>query len=129
PPSAIIFCNTKQRVAYITAVLRRFGYDVDQLTADLSQRERERVLERVRKKNLRFLVATDVAARGIDISHLTHVFLAEFPDDPESYIHRAGRTGRAGASGVCISLVSYQELAELHRVSSRFGIEMEKREI
>lgn len=129
PPSAIIFCNTKQRVSYITAVLQRFGYDVDQLTADLSQRERERVLERVRKKNLRFLVATDVAARGIDISHLTHVFLAEFPDDPESYIHRAGRTGRAGASGVCISLVSYQELAELHRVSSRFGIEMEKREI
>jgi ATP-dependent RNA helicase DeaD len=129
PPAAIIFCNTKQRVAYITAVLQRFGYDADQLTADLSQRDRERVLDRVRKKNLRFLVATDVAARGIDISHLTHVFLYEFPDDLESYIHRAGRTGRAGASGVCISLVSYQELAELHLVSKRFGIEMEKREI
>lgn len=129
PPSAIIFCNTKHRVAYISAVLQRFGYDADELTADLSQKDRERVLERVRKKNLRFLVATDVAARGIDISHLTHVFLAEFPDDLESYIHRAGRTGRAGASGVCISLVSYQELAELHRVSSRFGIEFEKREI
>lgn len=129
PPSAIIFCNTKQRVAYVTAVLRRFGYDADQLTADLSQRDRERVLDRVREKNLRFLVATDVAARGIDISHLTHVILYEFPDDIESYIHRAGRTGRAGASGVCISLVSYQELAELHRVSSRYGITMDKREI
>ncbi len=129
PPAAIIFCNTKQRVAYITAVLQRLGYDADQLTADLSQRDRERVLDRVRKKNLRFLVATDVAARGIDISHLTHVFLYEFPDDLESYIHRAGRTGRAGAAGIAISLVSYQELAELHRVSKRFSIEMEKREI
>lgn len=129
PPAAIIFCNTKQRVAYVTAVLQRFGFDADQLTADLSQKERERVLERVRRKNLRFLVATDVAARGIDISHLTHVFLFEFPDDTESYIHRAGRTGRAGAAGVCISLVSYQELAELHLVSKRYGIEMEKREI
>jgi len=129
PQAAIIFCNTKQRVAYITAVLKRFGYDADQLTADLSQKERERVLERVRNKSLKFLIATDVAARGIDISHLTHVFLYEFPDDLESYIHRAGRTGRAGASGIAISLVSYQELAELHRVSSRFGIDMEKREI
>lgn len=129
PASGIIFCNTKQRVAYITAVLQRLGHDADQLTADLSQKDRERVLERVRQKNLRFLVATDVAARGLDISHLTHVFLYEFPDDLESYIHRAGRTGRAGASGTAISLVSYQELAELLRVSKRYDIEMEKREI
>jgi ATP-dependent RNA helicase DeaD len=129
PPAAIIFCNTKQRVAYVSAVLQRFGYDADQLTADLSQKDRERVLTRVRNKSLRFLVATDVAARGIDISHLTHVFLYEFPDDLESYIHRAGRTGRAGAAGVCVSLVSYQELAELHLVQKRFGIQMEKREI
>lgn len=129
PPAAIIFCNTKQRVAYVTAVLQRMGYDADQLTADLNQRDRERVLTRVRNKSLRFLVATDVAARGIDISHLTHVFMYEFPDDLESYIHRAGRTGRAGAAGVSISLVSYQELAELHLVQNRFHIEMEKREI
>lgn len=129
PPAAIIFCNTKQRCAYVTAVLQRFGYDADQLTADLNQRDRERVLTRVRNKTLRFLVATDVAARGIDISHLTHVFLYEFPDDLESYIHRAGRTGRAGAAGVAISLVSYQELAELHLVQKRYGIVMEKREI
>lgn len=129
PPAGIIFCNTKQRVAYVSAVLQRFGYDADQLTADLSQRDRERVLARVRNKSLRFLVATDVAARGIDISHLTHVFVYEFSDDLESYIHRAGRTGRAGAAGVCISLVSYQELAELHLAQKRFNIPMEKREI
>lgn len=129
PAAAIIFCNTKQRVAYVAAVLQRMGYDADQLTADLTQRDRERVLTRVRNKSLRFLVATDVAARGIDISHLTHVFMYEFPDDLESYIHRAGRTGRAGAAGVSISLVSYQELAELHLVQNRFSIQMEKREI
>ncbi len=129
PGSAIIFCNTKHRVAYVTSILQRLGYDADQLTADLSQKDRERVLERIRQKNLRFLVATDVAARGLDISHLTHVLLYEFPDDLESYVHRAGRTGRAGASGTAISLVSFQELAELHRVSKRFEIEMEKKEI
>jgi ATP-dependent RNA helicase DeaD len=129
PPNAIIFCNTKQRVNYVATVLQRFGYDADQLSADLSQKARERVLERIRAGNLRFLVATDVAARGIDIAHLGHVVLYEFPEDQESYIHRAGRTGRAGASGVCISLVSFTEIGELERVAKRYGIEMERREV
>ncbi|MGI8908609.1 MAG: DEAD/DEAH box helicase [Candidatus Sumerlaeaceae bacterium] len=129
PASAIIFCNTKQRVNYVATVLQRFGYDADQLSADLSQKAREKVLDSVRAGNLRFLVATDVAARGIDIAHLSHVVLYEFPEDQESYIHRAGRTGRAGASGVCISLVSFTEIGELERVAKRYGIEMEKREV
>ena len=72
-PSAIIFCNTKDRVHYVSVVLQRFGYDADELSADLSQAERERVLDRVRKGTLRFLVATDVAARGLDIPLLSHV--------------------------------------------------------
>jgi ATP-dependent RNA helicase DeaD len=127
PTSAIIFCNTKDKVNYVSTVLQRFGYDADQLTADLTQNARERVLERVRKNNLRFLVATDVASRGIDIVNLSHVFLYEFPEDIESYIHRAGRTGRAGAAGVAISLVSLQETADLTRVSRNFKIDMEKR--
>lgn len=129
PPAAMIFCNTKQKVNYITTILQRFGFDADQLTSDLSQRDREKVLDRIRSQKLRFLVATDVAARGIDISHLTHVFLYEIPEDPESYIHRAGRTGRAGASGICITLASYVELPELQRVAARYTITMERREL
>ena len=97
PASAIIFCNTKQRVHYLSIVLQRFGYDADELTADLTQKHREKVLERVRRGTLRFLVATDVAARGLDIPELSHVIQYEPPEDHEGYIHRAGRTGRAGA--------------------------------
>lgn len=122
PASAIIFCNTKARVEYVTTVLQRFGYDADQLTADLAQTARERVLSRVRQKNLRFLVATDLAARGIDISDLSHVIIYEFPEDPESYIHRAGRTARAGATGTAISLVTMQERADLQRLLRQYGI-------
>ena len=96
PLSAIIFCNTKVHVEYVATVLQRFGYDADYLTSDLSQSARERVLNRVRRGNLRFLIATDIAARGIDLPELSHVIQYEPPDDPEAYIHRAGRTGRAG---------------------------------
>lgn len=127
PPSAIIFCNTKDRVNYVATVLQRFGYDADQLTSELSQKARERVLERLRKGNLRFLVATDLAARGIDISGLSHVFVYEFPEDPESYVHRAGRTARAGAEGIAISIVSMLELPSLERAARLYKIQMEQR--
>ncbi|HRX04878.1 MAG TPA: C-terminal helicase domain-containing protein, partial [Anaerolineae bacterium] len=129
PASAIIFCNTKVRVSYVAAVLQRFGYDADELSSDLSQKDRERVLERVRKGTLRFLVATDVAARGLDIPDLSHVIQYEPPDDLEAYIHRAGRTGRAGATGVAISLVNPGERAALKRISKRYSIEMEELEL
>ncbi|MCB0113082.1 MAG: DEAD/DEAH box helicase, partial [Caldilineaceae bacterium] len=86
PASAIIFCNTKVNVHFVTVVLQRFGYDADELSADLAQAERERVLERVRQGKLRFLVATDIAARGLDIPDLSHVFQYEPPEDPEAYI-------------------------------------------
>jgi ATP-dependent RNA helicase DeaD len=127
PPSALIFCNTKARVDYVTAVLQRFGYDADELTSDLSQGARERVMGRVRQGKLRFLVATDVAARGIDLPELTHVFQYEPPEDPEAYIHRAGRTGRAGGSGTAIALVSPVEQAGLLRIGKRFGIPFQER--
>ncbi|MCB0202534.1 MAG: DEAD/DEAH box helicase [Anaerolineae bacterium] len=129
PASAIIFCNTKVRVSYVTAVLQRFGYDADELSSDLSQKDRERVLGRVRKGTLRFLVATDVAARGLDIPELSHVIQYEPPDDVEAYIHRAGRTGRAGATGVAISLVNPGERFALNRIAKRYSIDMEEREI
>jgi len=127
PSSSIIFCNTKVKVHYVTVVLQRFGYDADELSADLSQKDRERVLERVRQGKLRFLVATDVAARGLDIPDLSHVIQYEPPEDPEGYIHRAGRTGRAGAAGTAISLVSDLEKMDLDRIAKRFGIDLQER--
>jgi ATP-dependent RNA helicase DeaD len=127
PPSALIFCNTKVRVNYVAAVLQRFGYDADALSSELSQQARERIMGRVRKGELRFLVATDVAARGIDLPELSHVVIYEPPEDPELYIHRAGRTGRAGAGGVAISLVDVLEKMELERIAKRYGIDMVER--
>lgn len=129
PASAIIFCNTKMRVNYVTVVLQRFGYDADQLTADLSQSERERVLERVRRGTLRFLVATDVAARGLDIPSLSHIIMYEPPEETEAYIHRAGRTGRAGASGTAISLVNKGERFALEKIAKEYDIAMQERPI
>jgi ATP-dependent RNA helicase DeaD len=128
PGNAIIFCNTKVNVHFVAVVLQRFGYDADELSADLPQNDRERVLERVRKGTLRFLVATDVAARGIDIPELSHVIQYELPEDPESYVHRAGRTGRAGAAGVAITFVNgITEKLALDRIAKRFGVEFEER--
>ena len=127
PASAIIFCNTKAKVHYVSVVLQRFGYDADELSADLSQTDREQVLARVRQGKLRFLVATDVAARGLDIPDLSHVILYEPPEDLEGYIHRAGRTGRAGAAGVAISLVSGVEKFDLDRIAKRYEIDLQER--
>ncbi len=127
PASALIFCNTKARVHYVSVVLQRFGYDADELSADLSQADRERVLERVRRGTLRFLVATDVAARGLDIPDLSHVIQYEPPEDLEGYIHRAGRTGRAGAAGVAISLVTAVEKLDLDRIAQRYSIDLQER--
>ena len=124
PPSALIFCNTRARVHYVTAVLQRFGYDADELSSDLSQKAREKIMARVRQGALRFLVATDVAARGIDLPDLSHVIIYEPPEDAELYIHRAGRTGRAGGAGVAISLVDVIEQMTLDRIAKRYGIEM-----
>jgi ATP-dependent RNA helicase DeaD len=126
PPSALIFCNTKMRVDYVTVVLQRFGYDADKLSSDLPQAAREKVLERVRQGSLRFLVATDVAARGIDLPELSHVFQFEPPEDPEAYIHRAGRTGRAGGSGTAVTLVNPTEAPGLLRIARRFAIDLQE---
>ncbi len=129
PTSAIIFCNTKARVHYVNVVLQRFGYDADELSSDLAQGQREKVLERVRRGTLRFLVATDVAARGLDVPELSHVVQYEPPEDPESYVHRAGRTGRAGASGTAISLVSSGERFAIERIAKTYSIDMQARPI
>jgi len=124
PASAIIFCNTKADVHFVSTVLRRFGYDVGEISADLTQAAREEVLEKLRLNKLKFLVATDVAARGIDIHELSHVFQYQPPQDHEAYVHRTGRTGRAGAAGVAISLVSGMEEIELEQIAKKFSIPM-----
>jgi ATP-dependent RNA helicase DeaD len=126
PTSALIFCNTRARVHYVATVLQRFGYDADELSSDLSQKQREKIMARVRQGKLRFLVATDVAARGIDLPELSHVIIFEPPENPELYIHRAGRVGRAGGGGVAISLVDVLEQMELDRIAKRYSIEMEE---
>ena len=128
PTSALIFCNTKANVQYVSAVLQRFGYDADELSSDLSQAAREKVMDRVRRGKLRFLVATDVAARGIDILDLSHVIQYEPPKDPEAYIHRVGRTGRAGATGEGMTLVAGLERIELLNIGKRFNIDFHERE-
>ncbi len=124
PDSAIIFCNTKQDVEYLATVLGNYGYDVDLLSGDLDQKEREAAMGRIRRGETRFLVATDVAARGIDISDLSHVFQYDVPKDPDSYVHRAGRTARAGNTGVVITLVAnMSERSDLKKISRRYSVD------
>jgi ATP-dependent RNA helicase DeaD len=106
PDSAIIFCNTRDDVRFLAGFLRRNGLDADMIQGDMTQGSREQVMNRIKSGELRFLVATDVAARGIDISDLSHVITYTMPDTPEVYLHRTGRTGRAGKTGTAISLVS-----------------------
>ncbi len=116
PESAIIFCNTKDDVRYVTAFLQRRGFDADQISGDLNQAARERAMGLIKAGELRFLVATDVAARGIDISDLSHVIGYATPDSPEVYLHRTGRTGRAGKAGIALSLVSALDIGNFRHM-------------
>jgi ATP-dependent RNA helicase DeaD len=122
PESAIVFCNTKAETERVAQALRSAGFDADWLNGDLPQSEREKVMAATREGKLRFLVATDVAARGIDISHLTHVINYELPEAAEQYVHRTGRTGRAGRTGTAISLVSPREIGTLYYIRLQYKI-------
>jgi ATP-dependent RNA helicase DeaD len=122
PDNSIIFANTRDDTALVTAVLNRNGYDADLLNGDLPQKERERVMAKVKAGEVRFMVATDIAARGIDISDLSHVINYSLPEDPAVYLHRVGRTGRIGKTGTAISLVGGRELSTLTALEKRYGI-------
>ena len=111
----------------VAKFLTKQGLDAEPLSSDLSQADRERVMGRMKAKSLRFLCATDVAARGIDISNLSHVINYSVPESPEVYVHRTGRTGRAGKKGTALSLVGPRELGNFRFVRLTFGIKPEER--
>jgi ATP-dependent RNA helicase DeaD len=129
PEDAIIFCNTREDTHFIASYLRRQGFDAEEISGDLPQSEREIVMGKIKRKELRFLVATDVAARGIDISELSHVINYSIPEYHEVYIHRTGRTGRAGRSGTAISLVAPQELGNFVMIRKIYKLETTEREL
>jgi ATP-dependent RNA helicase DeaD len=129
PDSAIIFCNLRTDTELIANVLNRNGLDAEMLNGDLPQKERERVMAKVKRGELRFMVATDIAARGIDISDLSHVINYSLPEDPGTYLHRVGRTGRMSKKGTAISLVSGAELNTLGVLEKKYGIQFEVRKL
>jgi ATP-dependent RNA helicase DeaD len=118
PASTLIFVRTRAGTAELSNELSRRGFPAEALNGDLSQEARERTLLRFRQNRLKVLVATDVAARGLDIDDISHVFNYDLPDDPEIYIHRIGRTGRAGKTGIAISLVTPAEKRLLRQIES-----------
>jgi ATP-dependent RNA helicase DeaD len=122
PESAIIFCNTKAETETVARHLSSYGFNADWLNGDLPQRDREQIMKATREGKLRYMVATDVAARGIDISHLTHVINYGFPESAEQYVHRTGRTGRAGRTGTAISVLGPSNLGALYYLRLTFKI-------
>ena len=127
PERALIFCNTREETGRVAEHLRRQGLDAEAISSDLSQSERENVMTRMRAGSIRFLVATDVAARGIDIENLPCVINYTFPESPEAYIHRTGRTGRAGRSGHAVSLIGPTEVGSFYYLKLLYKIRPDER--
>ncbi|HIQ47172.1 MAG TPA: DEAD/DEAH box helicase [Sulfurovum sp.] len=120
----IIFCRMKREVDRLSEHLQALGFSASGLHGDLEQRDREIVIKAYRRGESKIMVATDVAARGLDVKDVTHVFNYHIPFDPQSYVHRIGRTGRAGKSGQAITLVTPEEFKELQRIQKEVGAEM-----
>ena len=118
----IVFCRTRRETKEIANKLMNDGYNADTLNGDLSQAERDEVMTRFRKRRLQLLVATDVAARGLDVEDLSHIINFNLPDDFEIYIHRSGRTGRAGKKGVSIAIVHTREMRKIREIEKRTQI-------
>ena len=112
----IIFTRTKQDAQEVSEKLMKMGYPTSPLHGDMDQKMRSKVMERFKSKALQCIVATDVAARGIDVNDITHVINYELPDDPEVYTHRSGRTARAGKSGICMSIVSPKQISNIRQI-------------
>ncbi|MUG46816.1 DEAD/DEAH box helicase [Paenibacillus woosongensis] len=127
PYLAVIFCRTKRRASKLNEALQEAGFASDELHGDLSQSKREQVMRAFRDAKLELLVATDVAARGIDVEGVTHVFNYDIPQDVDSYIHRIGRTGRAGGKGVAITFASPRDIDALRHIERGIAMKLERR--
>ncbi len=125
----IIFTRTKADAQNISEKLTREGYDIDALHGDLTQQQRDKVMGEFREKSLQLLIATDVAARGIDVVGITHVINYELPDDVEVYTHRSGRTGRAGNTGVCLSIINSREMGKIRQIERMVQVPFHKVEV
>ncbi|RNA63103.1 ATP-dependent helicase [Chryseobacterium nematophagum] len=121
---SIIFCRTRMETQEVADFLMQNGYAADALHGDLSQAQRDTVMKKFRLKNIDILVATDVAARGLDVNSLTHVIHYSLPDDPEVFVHRSGRTGRAGKDGISMALIKPEESRKLKQIRSATKIEI-----
>lgn len=126
---SIIFCRTRMETQEVADFLMQNGYAADALHGDLSQAQRDTVMKKFRLKNIDILVATDVAARGLDVDSLTHVVHYSLPDDPEVFVHRSGRTGRAGRDGISIALIKPEESRKLKQIKSVTKIEINEGKI
>ncbi|SMQ83685.1 ATP-dependent RNA helicase DeaD [Bacillus sp. OV166] len=122
PYLAVVFCRTKRRVSKLFDVLKANGFSCDELHGDLSQAKRERVMKRFRDAEVQLLIATDVAARGLDVEGVTHVFNYDIPEDADSYVHRIGRTGRAGMTGLAITFYSSADRSMLETIEQELNI-------
>lgn len=127
--SVIIFCRTRRNVDKLTRKLKSRGYDVEGLHGDLTQQQRDQIMQGFREQKFAYLVATDVASRGLDISHVTRVINFHIPQDPEAYVHRIGRTGRMGRSGVAITFVTPAEYWDLLRIQEFSMAQIEQGEL
>lgn len=129
PFLAVIFCRTKRRVSKLNDALKANGFNCDELHGDLSQAKREQVMKKFREAKLQYLVATDVAARGLDVDGVTHVFNYDIPLDTESYIHRIGRTGRAGNEGLAVTFYALKDKPQLETIEKELNIRIDKNNI
>ncbi len=125
----IVFCRTKIETQEIAEALIKDGYNADSLHGDLSQQQRDKVMKRYRERSLQLLIATDVAARGIDVNDVTHVINYSLPDEIENYTHRSGRTARAGKSGVSIAIINGKELGKIRQIERVIGKKFTKTEV
>ncbi|MGB0838285.1 MAG: DEAD/DEAH box helicase [Flavobacteriaceae bacterium] len=125
----IVFCRTRRETKEVADRLIQDGYSADALHGDLSQAQRDSVMQKFRKKTIQILVATDVAARGLDVTNLTHVINYKLPDQIETYTHRSGRTGRAGKEGTCVTLLTKREVSKLKPIEKRIGKKFVKKEV
>jgi ATP-dependent RNA helicase DeaD len=125
----IVFCRTKIETQEIAESLIKDGYNADALHGDLSQQQRDKVMKRYRDRSLQLLIATDVAARGIDVNDVTHVINYSLPDEIENYTHRSGRTGRAGKTGISIAIINSKEQGKIRQIERVIGKQFTKAEI